>query len=117
LGPVKGDADCFSLAGRFAIISSGRQAGSFSSQRLKSEVAMRALSWIAFLVGIVVVGAVFSGLYLMLAALPTVYVLGPDGINLVYEIERVLSLVAGYTTAIYLLRDRLPVRRSTDNPK
>jgi hypothetical protein len=69
------------------------------------------LSWFAYLIGVLVVGTAFMSLYFLLMAVPAVYLVGPD-VDSVNSTICWISIIAGYPTAIYLLRDRLPDSKS-----
>jgi hypothetical protein len=65
------------------------------------------ISRIAFLVGVLIAGAVAFLLYFMVANFFTVFLLGLEGDTL-YGIQYGICLVAGYATAIYLMRGGWP---------
>lgn len=65
------------------------------------------ISRIAFLFGLFIVGAVLFLLYFMAAGFVTVFLLRLSG-DVVYAIQYGVCLVAGYATAIYLMRRGWP---------
>jgi hypothetical protein len=65
------------------------------------------ISRIAFLVGVVVVGAVLFVLYFMAVGFVMIFLLGLGG-ETAYLIQYGVCLIAGYATAIYLMRRGWP---------
>jgi hypothetical protein len=70
---------------------------------------------LAFLIGLFVVGAVFFMLYFALISVFTIFLFGLSGPG-VYLAQYALCLVAGYWTAIYLMRNSWPKDSAPKQP-
>lgn len=70
---------------------------------------------IAFLFGLLIVGGIFYLLYFMAASFVTVFLLGLSG-DVLYFVQYVLCIIAGFATAIYLMRGGWPKAKPPKPP-
>jgi hypothetical protein len=69
------------------------------------------VSRIMFLLGVAVVGAVLFVLYFIAVGFVMIFLLGLGGVT-AYAIQYGVCLIAGYATAIYLMRGGWPKSKS-----